>query len=330
MTREAAARASECIPESFEFSDLDVSGRKDVPRPGLDKALQALLDESIGTLYVAKLDRLTRRGMAHIGAILDDLERVSGRIVFVADGLDTSKPGARQVIAILAEQARAESDNIAWRIEQWHAHNRRNGLWKRRRPYGYTVEQGRLRPHPEEAPIVRRMMERFLAGGSLRSIAIGLNDEGVKPPRLTIWYEEAQAKGNLRAKPPMAGLWAYDTVKSILTQPALSALISHKGQPVYNDDGNLVFAGEGIASVAERARILAEMERRSTITRNDKAPRRVGKRTGGGKPVKYLLVGLIRCGECGSVSAGGRHRKAKDSPTTDVPVGPGGSRVLGP
>ena len=86
------------------------------------------------SLYVAKLDRLTRRGMGHVGLILDELEKVSGRIVFVADGLDTSEPGARPVIAILAEQARAESDNTSWRVGQWHLHNRRHGVWNQQRP----------------------------------------------------------------------------------------------------------------------------------------------------------------------------------------------------
>jgi DNA invertase Pin-like site-specific DNA recombinase len=151
LNHDAAVRNGEHIASEFEFSDLDLSGRKNVYRPGFEKAIRTLLDGRIKTLYVAKLDRLTRKGMGHVGLILDELERVGGRIVFVAEGLDTSKPGARQVIAILAEQARAESDAISWRIGQWHAHNRRMGLWKARRPFGYLVVEGKLRPHPVEA-----------------------------------------------------------------------------------------------------------------------------------------------------------------------------------
>jgi DNA invertase Pin-like site-specific DNA recombinase len=110
LCHDAAERNNEQIPPEFEFQELDVSGRKDRPRRGLDDALSLLLACRIKTLYVAKLDRLTRRGMGHVGLILDELEKVGGRIVFVADGLDTSKPGVRLIIAILAEQARAESD----------------------------------------------------------------------------------------------------------------------------------------------------------------------------------------------------------------------------
>ncbi len=117
LNQEAAARNGEHIPPEFHFSDC-VTARKDVYRPGFEKAIRVLLDGRIRTLYVAKVDRLTRRGTAQVGMILDELEKVGGRIVFVAEGLDSSKPGARQIIAILAEQARAEADAISWRIGQ--------------------------------------------------------------------------------------------------------------------------------------------------------------------------------------------------------------------
>jgi site-specific DNA recombinase len=250
LNHDAAVRNGEHIASEFEFSDLDLSGRKNVYRPGFEKAIRTLLDGRIKTLYVAKLDRLTRKGMGHVGLILDELERVGGRIVFVAEGLDTSKPGARQVIAILAEQARAESDAISWRIGQWHAHNRRMGLWKARRLFGYLVVEGKLRPHPIEAPIVRRVVEEFLAGGTYRAIARSLNEDGVKPPRVAIWYEEAQGKGH-RVKKPQTETWSWNGVKKLLSQPVLAGLLSHNHKLVYDQQGDLVFA---VCSARTRAR----------------------------------------------------------------------------
>jgi len=298
LNHDAAVRNGEHIDPKFELSDLDISGRKNVYRPGFEKAIRALLDGRIKTLYVAKLDRLTRKGMGHVGLILDELERAGGRIVFVAEGLDTSMPGARQVIAILAEQARAESDAISWRIGQWHAHNRRMGLWKARRPFGYVVVEGKLKPHPLEARIARRAVEDFLGGATFRAIARLLNEEGIKPPRVAIWYEEAQVKGH-RVKKPQTETWSWNGVKKLLSQPVLAGLLSHDRKLVYDEHGDLVFAGEGIITVAERARILAEMERRSTIVRNAGRAERIGTRTGNGRPAKYLMTGFTHCGECG-------------------------------
>ncbi|HKF00296.1 MAG TPA: recombinase family protein [Actinomycetes bacterium] len=302
LCHQAASRNGERIPLEFEFTELDVSARKDRPRPGLDAALKVLLRGKIKTLYVAKLDRLSRRGMGHVGLILDELEKAGARIVFVADGLDTSKHGARQLIAMLAEQARAESDNTSWRVGQWHLYNRRAGLWKQQRPFGYLVENGRLKPHPNEAPIVRRMINDFLRGVSLYSIARRLNDEGVKPPG-AVRSEEARAKGH-RAKGQESDQqpdWHAAAVRRVLSQPVVAALVSHKRQLVYDENGEPISAGEGIASLAERARILAELERRSLVVQEG-AAERVGKRTGGGRPAEHLLVGFVRCGECGAAA----------------------------
>ena len=60
----------------------------------------------------------------------------------MGDGLDSSQPGARQIIAFLAEQARTEVLNTAWRVEQFHEGARRAGQWVRKPPYGYLVEHG--------------------------------------------------------------------------------------------------------------------------------------------------------------------------------------------
>ena len=298
LCHDAAARNDEHIPPEFEVQELDVSGRKDRPRRGLDDALSLLLTRKIKTLYVAKLDRLTRRGMGHVGLILDELEKVGGRIVFVADGLDTSKPGVRPIIAILAEQARAESDNTSWRVGQWHLHNRRHGVWNQQRPYGYVVdENGRLKPHPTEAPIVRRMKDEFLGGASLRGIARWLNDEGIKPPGV-VHAEDARAAGR-RAKGPLGDSWYATTVRKVLSQPAIAALVSHNRRLLYDEHGEPISAGEGIATMAERARILAELERRSVGAQKGSV-QRVGKRTGAGRPAEHLLVAFVRCAECGA------------------------------
>jgi site-specific DNA recombinase len=238
--------------------------------------------------------------MGHVGLILDELERVDGRIVFVADGLDTSKPGMRPIIAILAEQARAESDNTSWRVGQWHLHNRRHGVWNQQRPYGYVVdENGRLKPHPTEAPIVRRMKDDFLGGASLRGIARWLNDEGIKPPGV-VHAEDARA-ARRHAKGPRGDSWYATTVRKVLSQPAIAALVSNKRKLLYDEHGEPISAGEGIATMAERARVLAEFERRSVVAQKG-AVERVGKRTGAGRPAEHLLVGFVRCGECGAAA----------------------------
>src|SRR5215218_8944009 len=76
-----------------------------------------------------------------------------------------------------------------------------------------------------EAPIVRRMKDDFLGGASLRGIARWLNDEGIKPPGV-VHAEDARAAGR-RAKGPLGDSWYATTVRKVLSQPAIAALVSH-------------------------------------------------------------------------------------------------------
>jgi hypothetical protein len=104
-------------------------------------------------------------------------------------------------------------------------------------------------------------------------------------------------------KKPQTETWSWNGVKKLLSQPVLAGLLSHNHKLVYDQQGDLVFAGEGIITLAERARILAEMERRSTIVRNADKAERIGTRTGAGRPAKYLASGFARCGECGNAAS---------------------------
>ena len=239
-----------------------MSARKEVERPLLDRALKALLEGRIKTLYVDRLDRLSRQGMAHVGMILDELEKVGGRIVFVGEGLDTSKAGTRQILAILSEQARAEADNIAWRMEQWHAGNRRDELWLKKRPYGYRVVDGKLHPDQTRPPLCGEIVTGDLAGAG--SIATRL-DDGVECPN-AVKHDEARLAGR-RVRPLATRRWSYATVRAVLLAPSLAALMSHKGQLVRDDNGDPVPAGMGIVTLTERARIVAEFERRGLTVR---------------------------------------------------------------
>jgi hypothetical protein len=140
---------------------------------------------------------------------------------------------------------------------------------------------------------VRGMVDGFLAGSSLRSIAKRLNAEGVKPPRL-VFYEEAVAKG-YKAKRPAATSWSYVAVRGVLTAPALAALISHAGEVCRDEHGEPIAAGIGIVNLDERALILAELQRRAALGRGR---RTADPQTSSIQP-RYLLTGFGRCGECG-------------------------------
>jgi hypothetical protein len=84
-----------------------------------------------------------------------------------------------------------------------------------------------------------------------------------------------------------------------LTNPSLVGWHRHKGRIVLGPDGEPVSFGEGILTPGEHARLLAEIERRTTIVRNERSGKReAGTKTGGGRRPTQLLVGFARCDGC--------------------------------
>ena len=171
------------------------------------------------------------------------------------------------------------------------------GKWAGKPPYGYLVIGGKLTQHPDEAPIVRQIVEDYLNGQYLRQIATTLNDRGIPAPAASK-AARMLAEGR-RPKKTITTWWSTSAVRRVLTNPALVGWQSHNGRIVLGTDGEPVSFGEGILKIVEHARVLAEMERRTTIIRQSPSvTREAGAKPGGGRPPRYLLVGIARCNAC--------------------------------
>ena len=112
---------------------------------------------------------------------------------------------------------------------------------------------------PAEAAVVAECAQRLLAGEPIRTIARDLNESGI-----------ASASG---------GLWSPQSLRRMLASPRISGQRAHRGEIV------AIAEWPGIISVEDGAKIralLANPERRT-----NKAARR------------YLLGGLLVCGDCG-------------------------------
>jgi len=296
VNRETAARYGLRIKPGYEFYDRGITAAKsEIPLPELERAVAAVVSQEVEALVVPALDRLSRQGMRHVGEMLDAVEAAGGRIIFAKEGLDSSTPGSRGIIAFLAEQARAEAQAIAWRVERWHEVCRLKGKWTGKRPYGYQVVDGKLIPHPDEAPVVRRIVADIHSGLSARQIAKALNDEGVPSPGTTK-AEDIRAQGRRPKNQPTT--WGMSTVINLLHNPALCGWRQHRGKVVLGPDGEPVSFGEGILTPGERARLLAELDRRTVTVKHTPNLQWIGRKTGGGRPAKYLLTSFAICETC--------------------------------
>jgi len=139
-----------------------------------------------------------------------------------------------------------------------------------RKRFGYKakLKKGRLRIDKKEAAIVRELVDRYLTGQSLYSLARWLRDTGVKTPQ--------------------GGTWSGPNMGRFLAGPHLAGLRIHQGE--------VIGIGEWppIISVAEHEAIKAKLGE--------------AKKARAAKPYtnarKYELAGLAMCLHCGGVLRG--------------------------
>ncbi|MDN3240844.1 recombinase family protein [Glycomyces tritici] len=297
--------------------DRGRSAFKPVRRSGFSDAVTAVTAGVVDALVVWKLDRLSRRGIAEVSMHLTEFQKAGARFISVMDHLDTAEKSARDAMALLADLARAESENTSMRVESAKRHLRGAGKWiGGRPPYGLKVdpETRRLVPDAETAVYARLIADEALAGSTLVEIARLLNTHGVESPRGGEWNSSTILQ--LLRSPAFAGIMPQ-------TEMAVSAdgtrKYGHRVHP-YIDPVTLmpVHIGEGVIGVEERELILQKIESR---TLSFAGSRKVENRS------PALLTGLARCGRCGSrMSKAGtsyqcsRHRMGRDCGGVSVQV----------
>ena len=266
--------------------DLDVSGAV-APKDREDLGPWLTTDKAAlwNAIAVAKLDRLSR-------SLLDFAEFVkwcneNGKtIISVSEGIDFSTPIGKMLGNILIMFAEFERDRIRERRQEASTTIRAAGRWNGGRiPFGYQPKKiaggYRLVRDDVSAATIRRMADWFTSGVSLSEIAARLNEEAV-PTALN------------RQRGQAGGLWRDNSVRKILTSPAIvgqttqmingvmTVLRDASGQPV-------MFTDEPILTPADAAAI-------QNALRGNARPR-------GTSISRHLLYNVAFCRNCTDTEA---------------------------
>ncbi|WP_415395153.1 recombinase family protein [Rhodococcus globerulus] len=187
----------------------------------------------------------------------------SGKLYDLGRGDDRFTTG---LDALLAEK---EAEQIRERVLRAQRANAEKGLAHGRIPYGYLAVRDNATgkivervPHPEQAPIVKEIVARFLAGESLWAITKNLNERGI-------------------ATPGTSEQWRASILTQMLKRPTYAGLRTHKG--VITGTGNW----EALISDDNYRSVLAILGDPSRLVHRGSAP-------------VHLLTGIARCGECNS------------------------------
>lgn len=265
----AAARGYRIIAEQ---SDNDISAFKGADRPAYRAVLQLARDRKIDRVIVYHLTRMTRNRRER-AEFIDAFHACKVNVSEAQGGdYDLSTAAGRTWVDIQGALATWESEIKSERITAAAARRARAGHPSGELGYGWiktgngaTAEYAE---HPQEAAIVREIVDRLLVGESLLGITASLNDRGLPAPK--------------------SPTWGKTSVKKLALRPSNVAVrIHHRGQA---DEERFEGCWPPIVDRAKHDKVTALLAEPSRQTNGTTRP---GAR-------KHLLSwGIAECGVCG-------------------------------
>ena len=242
------------------YVDADISAYSGKPRPQYARMLEEIEAGVVEAILVYHADRLHRHPR-ELEDFIDLCQRQQVKLATVTGDVDLSTHDGQLIARIQGAVAKKESDDKSRRIRRKHEELAQAGRVSGggTRPYGYEADRRTLRP--AEAAIIRECAKRALAGDSLRSLCLDLNERGI---------------------PTVTGTpWKSQTLKRILISARISGQRDHHGEIAANKA-----EWEPIITPTETQRLRAKLN--DPDRRTNRSARR------------YLLPSLLRCHHCGA------------------------------
>lgn len=298
LSRRAAAEGVTVVGTAV---DLSVSGGVD---PFQRKSLGPwLTDEKLSLwdeLWVSTADRLSR-DQRHFLSFVMWAQDHNKRILVMDDPefnkqmLDDDGLGLF-ILHTKALGPAAELKRIKARTKDSHERRRFTKRWTGGiPPFGYRPVQryvdGKTATYLEQDPamvkVLRFMRQQVLDGQSFFAVAKMLNAAGEYTARDRARIRRGKPVHRRGAAEGVPEQWSETTVKSLLRDPALLGHKKHKGEVLYDSQGQPVQVADPIFSEEEWQSLQAAVEARTKTT---------VRRVNGTSP----LYGVVFCGECGS------------------------------
>ncbi len=242
-----------------EYIDDDISAYSGKARPAYDRMLRDIEDGERDAVIAYHLDRLHRQPLEFETFAAVCARAGVARLTTLHGEIDLEKGDGLFVARMMAAVAANESDAKKRRGKRKALEIAESGrpVMGGPRPFGFLPD--RVTHDPAEAPIIREVATRVLAGESLQSVARWLEAEGVR----TVG----------------GGLWRTSTMRNFLTSPRYWGMRVHNGQVIGDGTWEPIITPEQ----GERlVRLLSDPARRTNRTAR-----------------RYLLSGMLRCGQCG-------------------------------
>lgn len=263
-----AAQIGLTVVDHYVDNDRSASTRSTKSRPEYDRLLEDARAGRIRVILAYSSSRLTRRIRENEDLIeLAERHGVTFRYLR-SPSFDLNSADGRNVARILAANDAAEAERIAERVSRAAVQRAEQGGWHGgHAPFGYLMHGGALAPHPEHAAWLLEAVDRVLAGETAYSVCSDWNR-------------------NKKRRTPQGSPWTTRTLIRALTNPALVAQRTHKGE--------VVGPGRWPALVSEEtfAQLRTVVDTRAESRAFDRTPHATAR--------KYPFTGLVVCSNCGN------------------------------
>lgn len=282
VLQDVAARHGGTVVATHTDRAIKASG-KARQRPGWDALLADIRAGRVDAVALWEVSRSSRR-LAE-WATFRDLCVEHGVVWLLPDGVADPAGRDRLTLGVKALMAEQEVDDLSKRIRRTVAARASEGRPHGREVYGYrriySPATGGLvgvEKHPEEAAVIRRLVDGVLAGRGLRTLGRELDAEGVLCP--------SDAIAVRRGRETKGYTWTGRVIRETVTRKAYLGIREHR-------------RGDEVAEYAAQwpAIITEDEHRRLKAILSD--PARWTRTDDGGQPiVQHWLSGTLRCGKC--------------------------------
>lgn len=161
------------------YADKGISGTQTQKRDEFKRMMKDCEEGKIDIILVKSISRFARNTVDLLSTVRH-LKSLGIEVIFEKENISSVSGDGELMLSVLAsfaqEESRSISENVKWGTRKRFEKGIPNG---KVRVYGYKWEGDTLEIIPDEAEIVRRIYAEFIGKKSPRTIAKGLNDDGI-------------------------------------------------------------------------------------------------------------------------------------------------------
>ena len=274
------------------YADEGISGTRADKRPQFTQMIKDCNAGKIDIIITKSVSRFARNTVECLEYVRM-LKAKGISIIFEEQNIDTMKCDSELFLVMYAGFAQSESESMSKNITWSNRKNFADGkvVFRYRQLLGYRKgENGEPEIVPEEAAVVERIFQMFLAGMTLRDISAELQSENITFPDKEFMFTKRMVQNILRNEKYCGDCILQKTVTvDCITK---ERKINQGEAPMYLVENN----HPPIVSREIFNRTQEELSRRNAL------PAKSTKTalTSSGKYSKYALTDVLICGECGS------------------------------